>query len=127
MDIDKLEARELDARVATEVMGWKEVSLPDVDWFVNKEYEKLTQPIFYLIPNQGISFANSIGFRPFHPSTSIAAAWAVVEKMKEEHEPIKIVVWETHTHVFIGEDELFIHAPTAPLAICRAALRAVAG
>jgi hypothetical protein len=65
-------------------------------------------------------------------STDIAAAWEVVEKMRADgNEPD---VWvdgdgDWRCSVFVGEPpkEFSWYAPTAPLAICRAALLAVNG
>ena len=92
------ELRELDAKVAEKLFGeeWTHMTR-DYVWSDIPEY-----------------------------STDIKAAWLVVEKLREEYEPIKIIVWDKAVHVFIGMDErVFVDAPTAPEAICLAALKAV--
>lgn len=71
-----------------------------------------------------------IGAVTFTPSTNIAHAWEVVEKLKTTH---SIDIWtyegeEPGYQVDItGWDIPYIseHAPTAPHAICLAALKAV--
>ena len=99
-DIDKLEAGlELDALVAEKVMGW----------FVAKGPHSPTSPPD-LIPRY---------------STDIAAAWEVVEKMIDQGRRFVINNNFSRTMFiadFCGRDVL---EKTAPLAICRAALKAV--
>ena len=107
-EIDKLEAgRKLDALVAEKVMGWISgnsatvTTTGDVKWFETPAY-----------------------------STSISAAWEVVEKFEDsevfrnddDNGPI-----EWHCRLGYWKTGILGHgiAPTAPLAICRAALKAV--
>lgn len=121
MDIDKLEAGpELDSLIATTVLGWK-LSEPSDD-------------------ERGPAWLNAegrvMGFQPdgrppfdwdmpyFHPSTEISSAWEVVEHLKLSLIPTNTGWIVSQHHLFegpIGE------APDAPLAICRAALKAVQG
>jgi len=120
MKIEDMKAgRELDALVAEKVMGWKKVKwLGDYDWR-DKDGE---QP--YTV-------------RAWNPSTDIAAAWQVVEKIQERQGRDRFIIylssyWGTNSWVYKCE---FImetvnksvdgFADTAPLAICLAALRAV--
>ena len=96
--------RETDACVAELVMGW--------------EYDG---GVWYYQEDKGM-----IGLPEF--STSIADAWSVVEKMKDNDELASITCgdwrngkwnsWVVQLQA-LGEGE----APTAPLAICRAALK----
>ena len=125
-EIDKLEAgRETDALVAEKVMGWRKVSsqiitetmrgsLPWTRWWGEKQNAAGRWRIVDL---------------PKY-SASISAAWEVVEKLKAEGMTVDIqsrtpgwtvVVDELHD---LGVE---VRAPTAPLAICFAALKAVTG
>lgn len=67
--------------------------------------------------------------RSWNPSEDIADAWEVVERMRELG--WNLSMWNTHdggwyceTETKIGARE-FAESPTAPLAICCAALKAV--
>lgn len=114
MNIDQMPAgREMDALVAEKVMGWTpSLSSQGIMW-LNKdgEYER--------------------GEHTFHPSTDIAAAWEVVERL----EAIGVLLWklgrEDHMpnwYVSVGRNfqpGVSAEERTAPLAICRAALKAV--
>ena len=102
--------RELDAQVATEVMGW----VVNGDAYVT-EAVTMTEA-WQLIPEF---------------STDIAAAWLVVEKMVADGYEVHIVVSSEENSVAmfppgkaIGEYAL---EKTLPLAICRAALAAAEG
>jgi hypothetical protein len=110
--------RELDARIAVEVMGWRDCDPHEVDafgelvgWGRNKGAGKHHIPAY---------------------STDIAAAWEVVEKLGQTR---TVKVWKCHDGyicdltphdgpVFAGFVQ--VGAETAPLAICRAALIAIA-
>lgn len=131
MNVDKLKpGPELDALVAEKVMGWKRIKklhgkpLADgwvgfhdgewIRWTSNPEsaYEDYTPSIF-------------------SPSTSIADAWQVVEKMRG--------FWKVEAYPFCRQPWTATYTPpngpavpggtatagTAPHAICLAALRAV--
>ena len=115
-EIGKLEAgRELDALVAEKVMGWRLLDPPQAD-----------QPSYWatwvMLPHREAA-------KDWSPSTNIAAAWEVVERLRANG-----YSWMQFTLIAdqwdlemgqgghdIGCDTL---APTAPLAICRAALKA---
>ena len=68
-------------------------------------------------------------------STDISAAWAVLEWLRKQFFSTKIIMWDHTDKVAIvcherqGHDEnigdLEVEAPTAPEAICLAALKAV--
>ena len=115
-DIRNMEAgRELDALVAEKVMGWQ--------WY---DGHGTAGPSYW--ETQGGEFAH---FGEFEPSTDIAAAWEVVEKMAELVGPISVAWGSFGTEgnmasvmAFMGNPPGVV-APTAPLAICRAALLAV--
>jgi hypothetical protein len=75
-----------------------------------------------------------ISFSPLpHYSTDIAAAWLVVEQMREMGYWPKVsylVDWDTvakwHVDFLVSPNTAYQTADTAPLAICRAALACVA-
>lgn len=111
----KLEAgREMDIRIAEFITGQSRLECRTDP--MNREGE----PQFYWGYPHGHDFAP-----PY--STSIAAAWAVVEQFKDyafelrnSHKP-GIAPWIAYIGTFLGTGE------TAPEAICRAALAAVSG
>ena len=112
MDIDKMEAGpEMDARVATDIMKWTAERKPGL-------------PHLWLPPGHFIS--------GWQPSKDISAAWLVVEKMRELGWNLEIGVsfHDANTYAVccwkdpIYDDEHYI-ADTAPVAICRAALKAM--
>ena len=135
-DIDKLEAgRELDALIAEKVMGWK--------WFLDAanlgsgpQYRYLDEPKQWWNPPRlewdGVSKI-AIAHRPteYQPpeySSDIAAAWEVVEKLREMGFPVHIQCGQYHYGVVGYRDVLkdeWVWAKSAPLAICRAALKAL--
>lgn len=95
---------ELDAIIAEKVMGWKRVP--------GTESGAWMDPC-----------TNDGRMGSWSPSTDIAAAWEVVEKLKLSLIPTNKGWIVSQHHLFegpFGEDE------TAPLAICRAALAAIA-
>ena len=65
----------------------------------------------------------------FSPSTDISAAWEVVEKFiwnSVEELKVSIMFYDDVFHCDLGQNiKTTVEAPTAPLAICRAALLAV--
>jgi hypothetical protein len=116
-DIEKLEGRQLDAAVAERVMGAdkeKEIDLAMLD------------PSGVIDSFRDTIWANILP----HYSTDIAAAWRVVEKLREEGWQVVINVLDDGAEVAVTRHEMAGHlyefADTAPLAISRAALRAVA-
>lgn len=140
--IDKLEAgRELDALVAERVMGWSR-------WYEDKKdlYPPEGSP-----ENKGWTKRGGIMIQALIPeySTSIEAAWRVVEKIKNLGKVEKTTddgkewynirhefhiewlpdsnMWRAGWYDFRYDDYQCndIEAPTAPLAICKAALKVV--
>jgi len=108
VSIEEMESGpELDVLVAEKVFGWQ--------WNIRN----------------GVCYAEHDCFNAadcwpqFRPSTDIADAWTVVQKFKDYD-------WKIESH---GDGETFTiykdgthycgDAPTAPLAICRAALKAI--
>lgn len=146
VDIDKMEAgRELDALIAEKVMGLKPCtfkekgSISGMVTFWECECGNGSKGC-YPINNSAIKHHNS-ALCPY--SEKIWAAWEVVEKMMSigwHHCVNWLAVEKTHHCCFsLTEAELLIpknddepltvfrhgYAETAPLAICKAALRAV--
>lgn len=104
------ELRALDAAVHTHVFGW--IEAPSGLVYVHQETGKLAD------------------LRVPHYSTDIAAAWLVVERMTSQGWWLEIdhggVDWKI-TFYGLGDDPFPTErADTAPEAICRAALEAVA-
>lgn len=120
---------ETDARVAREVMGWHQDS-----WVVPKDaydwYAGCTLTSGWLA--EGMKERNK---RDFQPSTNIAHAWEVVEHFEARGYQVVITncggckdsagKWAVDV-VSDDDSAIGIHADTAPLAICRAALACVA-
>jgi hypothetical protein len=115
---------EVDARIAVEVMGW--TKLPG-DW---------REPIW--VPPGYPDCIDSIASSDFCPSTSIADAWQVVEKMRSLGFGCHITAVSdlSRTRHFWAVDFNNPHAgqgghehdtESAPLAICLAALASVKG
>lgn len=110
MNIDEFEAgRELDALVAEKVMGR------------------------ILIPDEVLKHTSATNFEDIPAySTDISAAWQVVEKMLELGAYVDIGIDKYGAQVQLDnydgkwESGESIRADNAPLAICRAALKALA-
>lgn len=135
---------ELDALVAEKVMGWEHVIKEDREYYLGDTTPGFSGRNTYWVKGYS-SFGVQIGECVLLPkfSTSIAAAWEVVEKLRTWDDGYRIgayvgvEVWspdrETET---CCEVNIEWHAPahvaeagaieaTAPHAICLAALRAV--
>jgi hypothetical protein len=107
MDMDKMGAGpKLDALIAGKVMGWRNAAGAWIDdiipWATPGGYRRKTE---------------------FCPSTDIAVAWEVVDKLKG------VLCFELRRQPDGGfccsfGEKITAEASTAPLAICRAALRA---
>jgi len=127
--------REMDALVAEKVMGWSNVEkttwsnyrADGTPFGGGKEWRGTP-------PNHEAEF-NPVLYPIKNYSTDIAAAWMVVEKIRPLFWSTQVMVWD-HSDKYIvscvyrgGHDEpekaINSEAPTAPLAICRAALLAV--
>jgi hypothetical protein len=122
--------RELDALVAEKVMGWSDIDLEDQGDFGVPPEARI--PDAY---GRTVSWYAS-PFEQFpHYSTDIAAAWLVVEKVAtiDKGEPGGLEVAVLHypdrceCHIETNSAAFLVveGAPTAPHAICRAALLAV--
>ena len=134
MNIDDMPAgRELDALVAEKVMGWCITAWNDGEPWGNREVFPPFEPING-IPADCDCISHSEAGEPPHYSTDIAAAWEVVEKLDGGGErgtfwwmissPGNDTMYSAR--IFEGSVEIVgAMAPTAPLAICRAALRTV--
>ena len=128
MDIDKLEGRELDALVAERIFkaGIK-INRSEDEVYFHAESGLLVYPGYWFTGAVAVR-SDCLTLPIHHFSTDIAAAWLVVEKLKDEFGEIEITVWGGGwgecTQVNIG-DLPQVEADTAPLAICRAALKAM--
>lgn len=110
MDIDKLEAGpELDALVAEKVMGWN-VHFVEPELRNGREHWRDPVHNTLYLPSQ------------WCPSGDIAAAWEVVEKVVPGPQGFNLYLSSAWQASFAGGTAV---ARTAPLAICRAALKAV--
>ena len=113
--------RELDARVATKVMGWKEA-------WPKYAYDGTPSGVLF---GAGID-PHGCKIPLPHYSTDIAAAWEVVEKSRHgSHVEVahgatsnagKYARWRCKFGM-----QVFAEADSAPLAICLAALKACGG
>lgn len=123
--------RELDALVAEKVMGFKEHPIP----WLNKEQTVLAPDCVEVSPHTARIGCSTLLFVP-HYSTSIADAWQVWEKMKTLKHNIKVELassgeYPEETEVGVQWfDDIEGYGPfyclgTAPLAICKAALKVV--
>ena len=107
--------REIDAEVAVNVMGWTHVASKTHCGY-SPDYEGERRA--YLWPAR-------LGAKPVpHYSTSIDAAWDVVEKDFGQ-----LTLWRSRAKpelvkvdFCVGDEHYEAYAPTAPIAICRAAL-----
>lgn len=134
---------EMDALVAEKIMGWKRVQPPkwDYDGPLPDQGEVLASPCLIELINNGEYKWPPKGVIPFtffinkRYSTDMAAAWEVVEKFTANGEFARIERGTTgglgcpvipHWEVGLSKDGYcyWSKAPTAPLAICRAALLA---
>lgn len=117
--------RELDALIAEKVMGWP--PKPAHAGWQGDVVPSLADPKWVQAgPDRGWEMV----FLPNY-STDIAAAWKVVEKMRETPKPFFSLAWYISGRwgaAFLGHDDGTDAemADTAPHAICLAALRAVA-
>lgn len=127
IDVDTLEAGpELDALVAEKVMGW-----------IGRENELWTDRATGKVQKWGTDNCTTINDATtsfyFRPSTDIAAAWEIIEKKCIPY--VKVDARGLHRggqhfrwvcQIWNGSSaEILGLAQTAPLAICRAALKAV--
>ena len=114
--------RDLNARVAVEVMGWKPIDRKAAGWGDGPEVWATGDD----------SEDGSPTRQWFEPSTDIAAAWKVVEKLGLAFElgwlpTDEGLSWDASFGEKRGSEEgTTTYAATAPLAICLAALKAVA-
>jgi len=119
--------REMDARVAEKVMGWESVT--DELEIAKREgvpecvdSQRWHRKQVWFNGNEKMA-CEECGTLPDY-STSIAAAWEVVEKF----EAMQLFRYTTGRYIACLADGNSLHegeADTAPLAICKAALKAV--
>jgi len=107
--VDEHEAgRCLDAWVAEDLMGWTRSVAGNYPWQMTPPHGLVGRLKVYLVPKY---------------STDIAAAWEVVGRVREGKGNCDMQ-WRVEWGFSFGSD-FYSWAPTAPLAICRAALKAV--
>jgi len=105
-------SRELDAEIA-KLMGWK----------FNKSSFEQYQPSSWSCEGKEVWGAH------FNPSTDIAAAWTVVEKMEQDYH-FNIIRNKGGEYMagFNKDNKWYSEfADTASMAICRAAIKALGG
>ncbi len=112
--------RELDARVAEEVMGWK---VDREAWTVAKPHKEKPDTFWCVPLIEGYWGA-------WNPSTHIADAWRVVEKLNSDGYIVEIVndcvAWSvSFTHVDDGKKHVADWKNSPEAQICLAALKAV--
>lgn len=125
MDIEA--GRELDARIAETVFGWQWEKHPTEDVRYFRMADKFVYGI--IINSQGMHYLAAL---PAY-STDIAAAWLVVEspRLAELFANVEVSIirflnyYACQIEDDTGANCVTAHAPTAPLAICRAALEAL--
>jgi hypothetical protein len=105
---------EMDVMIAEQVLGWKRDFGRWVDRDGNKFWTIEPDEDYYACENQCTHFT---------PSTEIAPAWEVVEKLGLSVLKVQDG-WQARKHVSMS-DETSSNGETAPLAICRAALLAL--
>jgi len=130
--INEMEAgQRVDALIAELVMGWEKRDEPDAEWFLFDNHEKLGDKTIFWEQRHYLRCACASGWFTFRPSTDIAAAWVVVEKLHKLGSSIQLhgvigAVTETYCCEFVPKHRYnYSCGDTAPLAICRAALKAV--
>ena len=113
------EAMTINEQVATRVMGWEWKPPYEISFGgTNPEW-----------PCRGAWQAGLIYVEVFDPAHSMADAWMVVEKMRDDD--LRIQIWSGPPRwvckIWTGANHDFgsASADTAPLAICLAALKAV--
>lgn len=124
------EARKIDAEVAERVMGWtRHAEKPD------RTDNRQIDGVLYCPPDYPGILHGGLNVIP-HYSTDISDAWLVVEKLYGQYDLaictaiISDSEQERQWHVVLEEkdtdhDIAIVYAPTAPLALCRAALKAL--
>jgi hypothetical protein len=102
---------ELDALIAEKVMGWKVKHFLTIN--IYEAYDEEENPVI-------------LG-KEFSPSGNIGDAWQVVERLNWD---VKVTKYydlkpKYQVHIFTYDGVIMEFAETVPLAICKAALRAV--
>lgn len=142
-------SRELDAEIAEKVMGWmwvehspKQQALPGftsvVRFLADPKWVKGlgSDPSWFIVPaDMTTPVAEDVDAGIPHYSTDIAAAWQVVEKMRERGLNVSITAdygwrapWECCMYLPGAREQWpCADADTAPMAICLAARKALEG
>jgi hypothetical protein len=129
--------RELDALIAEKVMGIDPTAddqlLYDKRYLTKYDAKRILagETSVGIVLSNDKSFNDVVKFLPGcpHYSTDIAAAWQVVEKMEQRLDLCWLGPGDVWVAVLGNGEEDYQYgdamAPTAPLAICRAALKAI--
>ena len=127
MKIDEIPAgREMDALIAEKVMGWKPVP---INHWLPEGKGRGDKPCLWLFNHHPQYGEQTRSMCDFRPSTDISAAWEVAERIYQKGAQFSVKIgrpggWRAWVGLNVGSDAV---APTAPLAICRAALKTVLG
>jgi hypothetical protein len=127
MEDSMVAGRELDALVAERVLGWKLIDRIEMGWGEGPDVWDCTN-------GKDADECYSPTRQHFAPSTDISAAWAVVERMAEDAHYLDVTfepedesrTWNCKLRLAGSKGEVEAYADTAPLAICKAALAALA-
>jgi len=123
---------ELDALVAREVMGWDAFGHDEL-W--HEKGKRKTHVTRWGTPHAQDCTTNFL----WRPSVNMASAWEVVEVLRRRFGNVSVVGIDdpdapglpgehsdsTYWECIVGDDRFYASAGTAPLAVCRAALKAV--
>lgn len=129
-DPRSLSDREIAALVAERVMRWSVVRVPTIEGGLDEWWSEQTYPLFAIHPEGGQWLMESlynIESKAFQPSTEIACAFQVVEKMREQGWRVEMDSDEEGWGVSILKGvnkEGYADAESLPRAICLASLKA---
>jgi len=131
MNIDDMPAgREMDALIAEKVMGWhSDGEKYPIYCFVNPTNNPIYDQIYVYKTKKDDDNGTPKACDSF--SRNISAAWEVVEKMNTSDLGIELIsmtgntLWICHLYKRERGEVICDTSGTAPLAICRAALKAV--
>jgi hypothetical protein len=120
---------QIDAWVAKFVLEWELIDTPDSTWFEKSKWENIDHDVYCIYESftgrREIIHAYKNGYSRFKPSQDIAAAWQVVEKFQQFDFQMDASDSFFVAFQVAGQGwSKTVHADTAPLAICRAALMA---
>ncbi len=130
IDIDNMPAGgEIDRLVAEKLMGW-------IYWDFKGDWNGPAGKTFFAVSDHFLTVYDSknTSIRYFTPSVCINDAWVVVERLRElskislPYAPVGLEIGDGNYVCIlwnITDKVISAHADTMPLAVCRAALKAV--